>query len=264
MADYAAIPFFTDSWKADTDHLTRVERDIYLCLLILIWRTPGCRVPNELPWISRKLGLTPEEVPLLVALLLEFTQTDGNWITQKRLSKEFAYVQRTSKKQSDNAKARWDKEKPTSQRNAEWHASGNAPSPSPSPTVRKEEPTVLPKEKRGSRLDADFVPDQSCTDLATKLGFTRMQAQEALENFTDYWKGAAGAKGVKLDWQATFRNWLRNDRNRKGPINGKGPPHKPGSMADGFAKVRAVIDERERRELAGVGEIGEADDGGVP
>lgn len=33
-------------------------------------------------------------------------------------------------------------------------------------------------------------------------------AKETLA-FVDYWRGAPGGKGVKLDWPATWRNWMR-------------------------------------------------------
>lgn len=29
------------------------------------------------------------------------------------------------------------------------------------------------------------------------------------ERFCDYWRGVPGAKGRKLDWPATWRNWMR-------------------------------------------------------
>ena len=32
------------------------------------------------------------------------------------------------------------------------------------------------------------------------------------EAFVDYWRGVPGTKGVKLDWPATWRNWLRRER----------------------------------------------------
>lgn len=43
--------------------------------------------------------------------------------------------------------------------------------------------------------------------------------------FVDYWRAVAGAKGVKLDWEATWRNWLR----REGRTGGKATaaPGKP-------------------------------------
>jgi hypothetical protein len=32
------------------------------------------------------------------------------------------------------------------------------------------------------------------------------------DGFRDYWIAAAGAKGRKADWDATWRNWIRNQR----------------------------------------------------
>ena len=29
--------------------------------------------------------------------------------------------------------------------------------------------------------------------------------------FEDYWRAVPGAKGVKVDWEATWRNWLRRE-----------------------------------------------------
>ena len=32
-----------------------------------------------------------------------------------------------------------------------------------------------------------------------------------IDKFSDYWKALAGAKAIKLDWEATFKNWCRSD-----------------------------------------------------
>lgn len=128
MAEFAALPLFTDSWIADTAHLTRLERGLYCDLLVLMWRSPECRVPNDLDWISRRLRCDESERRTLELIVAEFCQSTGNWITQKRLAKEFSYVREKSKKQSDRAKSRWDKDKDECHGNAEPHASGNAAS----------------------------------------------------------------------------------------------------------------------------------------
>lgn len=84
------------------------------------------------------------------------------------------------------------------------------------------------KANRGSRIPNGFLPDEKAEKLAVELGFSPAQAQACLDNFRDYWLGAAGQKGVKLDWQATFRNWLRNDRKR--------------GLTHGTAQRRSVVD----------------------
>jgi hypothetical protein len=90
----------------------------------------------------------------------------------------------------------------------------------PAPTVRGERrkatrastgnatPTA-DRVAKGSRLPEGWRPS-----LATVAMFRkdhRVDALAALERFADYWKAAAGAKGLKADWEAAFRNWVRKD-----------------------------------------------------
>ena len=58
---------------------------------------------------------------------------------------------------------------------------------------------------RGARLSTHFEPD---FDFAKQNGIAN--PAEEYEKFKDYWFSQAGAKGVKLDWQATWRNWCRS------------------------------------------------------
>jgi hypothetical protein len=63
--------------------------------------------------------------------------------------------------------------------------------------------------------------------------------------FRDFWAGKAGASGVKLDWPATWRNWVRSDCEKRGwvPVaqTATGPPQsngwRPGLPTD--AELRA-------------------------
>lgn len=146
MAEFAALPLFTDSWIADTAHLTRIERGLYFDLLVLMWRTPECRVPNDMAWLMRRLQCAESERETLSMILEEFTVSDGNFRTQKRLKKEFEYVRKNSKKQSGAAKSRWNKDKKYATAYAAampepepWHGSGNAPTPTPTPTPIEED-----------------------------------------------------------------------------------------------------------------------------
>jgi hypothetical protein len=112
--------------------------------------------------------------------------------------------------------------------------------------------TVVPKEtakaKRGTRLQDDFEPDASCHDLAEKLLLSRGEGQKALDNFLDYWRSVPGAKGLKLDWQATFRNQLRHVAASRKTTHDRS---KSNTIADGFALVDAAL-ARKREELGEV------------
>jgi uncharacterized protein YdaU (DUF1376 family) len=145
VSDLPYLPLFTDALIADTDHLEHDEFGLYLRVLIVMWRSPQQRIPNDDQWLSRRFRVPAEPIRKLIA---EFCQTDGNWITQKRLLREWSYVTTRSKKQSDRSKKRWEKEKSISRGNAAPHDSGNAPTPTPTPTFKKEEEKDFRSPKR--------------------------------------------------------------------------------------------------------------------
>ena len=40
-------------------------------------------------------------------------------------------------------------------------------------------------------------------------GIAERDVAEEAEKFRDYWISIAGPRGIKLDWEATWRNWCR-------------------------------------------------------
>lgn len=125
-----AMPFFplaTDAFLADTDHLDDAERGRYVSLLIALWRAPKQRLPNDDVWLAKKFRRDVERVQAeLRPLIAEFCQCDGNWITQKRLTKEFLRATKAVSQRRDAANARWLKEKQESERIAGSYGFRNA------------------------------------------------------------------------------------------------------------------------------------------
>lgn len=67
------------------------------------------------------------------------------------------------------------------------------------------------KSPRGTALPADWtLPD----DWKTWAEQTRPDIDPlvAADSFRDFWIGKPGKDGRKADWQATWRNWVRNQR----------------------------------------------------
>ncbi len=81
------------------------------------------------------------------------------------------------------------------------------------PETERETEAETKKEKKtlGKRLANDFsFPlewEQFCKETRPELHPTR-----TFDQFKDYWIAQAGQKGVKLDWFATWRNWVRNTK----------------------------------------------------
>ena len=63
--------------------------------------------------------------------------------------------------------------------------------------------------KRGSRLTKDFLFTGEWLAFC-KQERPDLQPVQTFEKFKDYWIAQPGQKGVKLDWFATWRNWVRN------------------------------------------------------
>jgi len=118
MAQFPCLPLWTDAWVADTAHLSIAEEGAYFRLMHTMWRTPGCRVPNDNGWLMRHLRLTKDEVrDILQPVIAEFCQVEDNFIVQKRLKKEFVHSFEKRGMQRELAKRRWRKQKAQSDGN---------------------------------------------------------------------------------------------------------------------------------------------------
>ena len=75
----------------------------------------------------------------------------------------------------------------------------------------KEEIKAIGKtQQRGSRLPAYWFPSESEIQFC-KTERPDLDPAKTADRFRDYWLAQPGAKGVKLDWTATWRNWVRNE-----------------------------------------------------
>ena len=73
----------------------------------------------------------------------------------------------------------------------------------------KREAEAKPKAQRGSRLPQDFLFPKEWADFCHDQR-PDLNIQKTFDSFKDFWIAKAGAGGTKLDWFATWRNWVRN------------------------------------------------------
>jgi hypothetical protein len=96
---------------------------------------------------------------------------------------------------------------------------GTRPGPSrPDPSQTSSSRT---RSDRATRLPDGWTPNPE-PELEKQAGGPKVVARE-LAKFRDHWAAAGGQRGRKVDWQATWRNWLRNtlDRGRPPPVEQK-------------------------------------------
>jgi hypothetical protein len=77
--------------------------------------------------------------------------------------------------------------------------------------LERETETETKKEKKtlGKRLASDFSFPKEWEDFCQQTR-PELSPTETFDKFRDYWIAQAGQKGVKLDWFATWRNWVRS------------------------------------------------------
>jgi len=147
-----------------------------------------------------------EEERLAVQVVLRrfFTLKDGLYV-QDRITEELESYRALSEVNSRIAKQREaDKRaRKSTKREPVVHESA----PNQEPLTINQKPETKEKTARGSRLPTDFHPDYQ---FAAQQGI--QNPQEEANRFFDYWQSQPGQRGVKLDWQATWRNWCRSSR----------------------------------------------------
>ena len=65
------------------------------------------------------------------------------------------------------------------------------------------------RAKKATRIPVNATVSEEWKQRAREQGLSFDQAELEAKKFVDHWLGISGAKGVKCDWQATWRNWIR-------------------------------------------------------
>lgn len=180
--------------------------------------------------VARSVGMREHLKEVQYVLQRFFTLNDKNEWINKRVEEEIQSFKDKRTKQSLAGKA--SAERRSGKRITDVEQTLNRRTTNVQPTnnqitnkhtkekiVKKENPAAesLPvanatqQQKRGNRLPTDWQPSdaeiQFCENERPDLN-----PRSVAEQFVDYWTAATGAKSTKMDWSATWRNWVRNQR----------------------------------------------------
>ena len=160
-------------------------------------------LPFDIDEISRQIRMRPHSESIAIVLQEYFEKNDDGWINL-RVIQEILKVGIKSEKASASAKARWGKKDANAlQTQSDSNATHNT-----EPDTNDTEPKTQ-KRKLGSRLAQDWVLLKSWGEWAQQER-PDLDVRKVADQFKDHWIAQAGQKGVKLDWFATWRNWVRN------------------------------------------------------
>jgi len=198
--------FHIGDYKSHTSHLTPMEDLAFRRLLDFYYLHEH---PIKHRDIARQIGLKDFEQDVLTVLEEFFLSTDAGFVNP-RADKEIAKYREFSEAGKRGAAKRWGTNgEANSPPNATLIATNNH-----KPITINHKPKV--ERTRGSRLSTDFCLTEEWKDFCQQ-DRPDLNPSKVFETFKDYWVAKAGQQGIKLDWFATWRNWVRSQN--QAPVN---------------------------------------------
>jgi uncharacterized protein YdaU (DUF1376 family) len=193
-------PFHIGDYISHTSHLTNEEDLAYRRLIDLYYQTEEPFTRN-LMWLAKRVKSSEEVV---ATILVEFFEETPDGWKNKRADEEIAKYKAMQEGGRKGAAVRWGK------------GSDSPPKHPPMPTKNQEPLTKnhsieVAKAPKAKRLEKDLQLPKDWEDFC-KTTRADLKPQEVFDQFKDYWVSVGGQKGTKLDWTATWRNWVRNQR----------------------------------------------------
>lgn len=195
--------FNIGDYQSHTSHLSDIEDLVYRRLLDWYY-LHECPIPLDEAEVSRQIRMRSHTESIAIVLKEYFVWTNDGWI-HHRANKEIAKADEKSEKASASAKARWSK------RDANALPTQSDSNATQDTIPNTQDTKHIKENKRGSRLTQDWFLTKSMGEWALQER-PDIDVRQVAEQFKDYWIAQPGQKGVKLDWDATWRNWVRNTK----------------------------------------------------
>jgi len=213
-------PFHVGDYASHTQHLDEIEDLIYRRCLDYIYLNE-INLPESIDEIARLIRMRTHCERIAIVMREFFTLENGEWIN-KRAMLEIGKYQEKSDKAKQSASKRWKKDDanalPThSERNANQNQNQNQ---NQEPEKEKSKDIVpanaATKQVNGARLPVEWQLTKALGEWAVSQGLSVQQVKDEADKFRDHWIAQPGSKGRKSDWPATWRNWIRNSKQKTG------------------------------------------------
>ena len=229
------MQFYVGDYIKKTMHLSTEENGAYLLLLFAMWQGDAC-LPNDPTKLARIARVSPKRWPKVWANIGSYFTISGDVISQDRLTKDLQKVLSISQERK-NAGRRGGQAKALKDNVVRLAIANDLPwhSQKSEPEEEKREAKASPKN-RGCRLPTDWSLPSDWRAWAINRGLSAGLTEIEGERFANYWISAAGSKGVKLDWQRTWQNWVLDKIPRERPPEAAPVQHKIRARLPGEAQ----------------------------
>jgi uncharacterized protein YdaU (DUF1376 family) len=167
------------------------------------------------------------EIEAVEFVLRKFFVLDGGVYVQSRIAEEIAEYH---SKSATNKRIATERETNRKEKGTNRALVVNEPPPNHKPLTINQEPLTKNQEPetnrvnpelvgeskavvRASRLRADWVLPKGYGDwaLQEKPSWSAEDVRKVADIFRDHWRAKGGKDAAKLDWLATWRNWVRKE-----------------------------------------------------
>jgi uncharacterized protein YdaU (DUF1376 family) len=269
MSDTPWVKFYPSDWLAGTGDLTAAERGVYITIVCLIYEYGG-PVPLDRTRLARRCGVPAGSFKRILEGLLDCKKLieTPEGLTNERAERVLGERENvTTKRQSGARKtnAIRAEKKQQNQRNDERSPlrSSNAipEARSQKPDIEKETPNGVSKKTSGTRLPEDWVLPREWGEWAVSQGWAVAAIREEAERFRDYWISKSGRDATKVDWLATWRNWMRGSKSPKAMNGGRNVQNPDGAAVPNRPQNRPDPALEQIARLTGIG-AAQSDAGG--
>jgi uncharacterized protein YdaU (DUF1376 family) len=190
--------FHIGDYKSHTHHLTLMEDLAYRRLLDFYFLHEQ---PIKHRDIARQIGMREHEEDVMTVLNEFFISTADGFVSP-RADKEIKQYKEFAEAGKRGAAKRW---------GTPPNREANSPPNATPIATNNHKPITNNQEKKtlGKRLASDFSFPKEWEDFCQETR-PELSPVKTFDQFKDYWIAQAGQKGVKLDWFATWRNWVRS------------------------------------------------------
>ena len=233
--------FHIGDFRGATAFLTLEQEGAYRRLLDWYYDTE-MPIPLNIEWLSMRIRVEAETLSLVLREF--FTETEHGWINE-RCEAEIAGYRELEAKNRANGRKGGRRKQENRQIESQKEPNANPGLTQGYPNANPEETQGLPKKNPGpsqpitnnqlTNISPPVVPPLGGLDPVKPVRATRLTLEElpvpwrefceqerpdlqpeaVWAQFRDYWLGKPGKDGRKQNWLATWRYWVRNQREAK-------------------------------------------------
>lgn len=213
MAEFPALPLWTDAYLGDTTHLTTIEHGTYLLLLMTSWRSKDCRLPDDDRLLARYARLGAGQWRRLRPVIEAFFDVADGWWVQSRLTDEAVAVRQKKDAAANAGRASALKRKGRHATERQRSVNGASTKGQPEANItsnHNQEEKTKAKALSKKTLDLDWRPEPFGEQTQSRVivdGWPPDEAGRQIEAF----RAHHAAHGNRLaDWQQAWSTWVLN------------------------------------------------------